>query len=99
MATNTCTIGFMVGETIDSGNVDALLDDVAGHLNAQHGRLIDLTVWLLANPFEWQGDGGWTAAQFLAWRCGVSASTAAQHRRGRRAGQRAARVDRAGTPW
>ena len=66
----------MVGETIDSENVEALLDEVAGHLNAQHGRLIDLAAWLLANPFEWQGDGVWTAAQFLAWRCGVSASTA-----------------------
>ncbi len=66
----------MVGETISSENVEALLDDVAGHLNAQHGRLIDLTAWLLANPFTWQGDGVWTAAQFLAWRCGVSTSTA-----------------------
>ena len=61
---------------IDSNSVNTLLDDVAGHLNAQHGRLIDLTVWLLDNPLAWQGDGVWTPAQFLAWRCGVSPSTA-----------------------
>jgi len=66
----------MNSATIDSDGVNALLDDVAGHLNAQHGRLIDLTVWLLDNTMAWQGDGVWTAAQFLAWRCGVSPSTA-----------------------
>ena len=66
----------MAPETMDSDNVHALLDEVAGHLNAQHGRLIDLTVWLLDNSMAWQGDGVWTAAQFLAWRCGVSPSTA-----------------------
>ncbi len=71
-----CMDGDTINPNINPDSVDALLDDVAGHLNAQHGRLIDLTVWLLANPFEWQGDGVWTAAQFLAWRCGVSASTA-----------------------
>ena len=68
--------GDTITQNIDPDNVDALLDEVAGHLNAQHGRLIDLSVWLLANPLEWQGDGVWTVAQFLAWRCGVSAATA-----------------------
>ena len=55
---------------------ESLLDDVAGHLNAQHGRLIDLTVWLLAHPEEWQGDGLWTPNQYLAWRCGIGPALA-----------------------
>ncbi len=53
-----------------------MFDEVAGHLNAQHGRLIDLTAWLLANRQEWQGDGLWTPSHYLAWRCGVSPATA-----------------------
>ena len=52
------------------------LDEIAGHLNAQHGRLIELTVWLLAHRDEWAGDGVWRPEQFLAWRCGVSIPTA-----------------------
>jgi len=52
------------------------LDDAAGHLNAQYGRLIDATVALLADPIAWQGDGVWTIEAYLAWRCGVSRSTA-----------------------
>jgi hypothetical protein len=52
------------------------LDDVAGHLNAQYGRLIDATVELLAKPALWQGDGVWTIEGCLAWRCGISRSTA-----------------------
>ncbi|MEP1123967.1 MAG: HNH endonuclease signature motif containing protein [Ilumatobacter sp.] len=62
--------------SVTSTGVDALVDDVAGHLNAQHGRLIDVTIWLLANKQEWQGDGVWTPAQYLAWRAGVSPTTA-----------------------
>lgn len=63
--------------SIDQSNVDALVDDVAGHLNALHGRLIDVTIWLLANKHEWQGDGLWTPGQYLAWRTGVSPAVAA----------------------
>ena len=62
------------GET----EIDAELNEVAGHLNAQHGRLVDLTVRLLADPRLWQGDGVWTIEQFLTWRVGVSSSTARQ---------------------
>ena len=61
---------------IDASSFEPLLDDVAGHLNAQHGRLIDLTIWLLAHPEAWQGDGVWTASQYLAWRCGVGPALA-----------------------
>lgn len=62
--------------TIDRSNFDALIDDAAGHLNAQHGRLIDLAIWLVANTSEWQGDGLWTPAQYLAWRAGISPAMA-----------------------
>ena len=61
---------------IDVASFEPMLDDVAGHLNAQHGRLIDLTVWLLAHPEAWQGDGVWTLKQYLAWRCGIGPSLA-----------------------
>ena len=63
-------------DAIDGSSFESLLDDVAGHLNAQHGRLIDLTVWLLAHPEEWQGDGLWTPNQYLAWRCGIGPALA-----------------------
>ena len=63
-------------DLIDAASFEPLLDDVAGQLNAQHGRLIDLTIWLLAHPEAWQGDGVWTATQFLAWRCGIGPSLA-----------------------
>jgi Domain of unknown function (DUF222) len=61
---------------VDASTISSLHDDVAGHLNAQHGRLLDLTVWLLANPVAWQGDGVRTVAQYLGWRCGIGPSTA-----------------------
>jgi len=63
-------------DLIDGASFESLLDEVSGHLNAQHGRLIDLTVWLLAHPEEWQGDGLWTPNQYLAWRCGIGPTLA-----------------------
>ncbi len=66
----------MSGDAIDRTNVNTVVDDAAGHLNAQHGRLIDVTIWLLANTHDWQGDGLWTPEQYLAWRAGVSPTTA-----------------------
>jgi hypothetical protein len=64
------------GDLIDRASFELILDEVSGHLNAQHGRLIDLTVWLLAHPAEWQGDGLWTPNQYLAWRCGIGPTLA-----------------------
>ncbi len=61
-----------------AAEVEAELNDVAGHLNAQHGRLVDLTVRLLADKSLWQGPGVWTMAQYLAWRVGVSPHRARQ---------------------
>jgi hypothetical protein len=54
------------------------LDDVAGHLNAQHARLVDLTIRLLADEGLWAGPGVWTVEQFLAWRVGIAPNRARQ---------------------
>ncbi|MGA9278057.1 MAG: DUF222 domain-containing protein [Ilumatobacter sp.] len=57
---------------IDSDTFESVCDDVAGHLNAQMGRLLDLTIWLTdADKRDWQGDGLWTPQQYLAWRCAI----------------------------
>lgn len=58
--------------------ISSEIDDIAGHLNAQHGRLIDITVWLLDNEVEWSGEGVWKPEQYLMWRCGVNNSTASK---------------------
>lgn len=51
---------------------------ITGFLNAQHAELVDVVIELLADPREWQGKGVWTMQQWLAWRCGVSTTTARQ---------------------
>jgi hypothetical protein len=56
--------------------VDELFDDAAGHLNAQHARLVSAAAWMLDHVDEWQGDGVWTPEAYVAWRTGVSRSTA-----------------------
>ena len=58
--------------------IDEELNEVAGHLNAQHARLVDITVKLLSDERLWQGSGVWRAEQFLAWRTGVSIARAQQ---------------------
>jgi hypothetical protein len=65
---------------VESSAGIALVDDVfsstAGHLNAQHGRLVSAAVWMLDNVSEWQGDGLWTPDAYIRWRTGVSQATA-----------------------
>jgi hypothetical protein len=56
--------------------VDDVLSSTAGHLNAQHGRLVSAAVWMLDNVSEWQGDGLWTPDAYIRWRTGVSQTTA-----------------------
>ncbi|MDX2379124.1 MAG: DUF222 domain-containing protein [Acidimicrobiia bacterium] len=56
--------------------LDAELNEIAGHLNTQHARLVDATVELLANPGRWRGDGVWTAQQYLCWRVGLAPARA-----------------------
>jgi hypothetical protein len=57
---------------------DAALNEVAGHLNAQHARLVDLTITMLADESLWVGEGAHTPELFLAWRTGLSAQRARQ---------------------
>ena len=58
--------------------LDAELDEIAGHLNAQHARLVDVTARLLAHPGTWQVPGVHTIEQYLCWRTGISAAHAHQ---------------------
>jgi hypothetical protein len=60
-----------------SPDVDSHLDDIAGVLNTQYGALVDIVIELQAAPDQWSGEGTWTIEQFLAWRMGLSPSTAA----------------------
>jgi Domain of unknown function (DUF222)/HNH endonuclease len=54
------------------------LDEIAGFLNAQHARLVDVTARLLARPGTWQVPGIHTIEQYLCWRTGISAAHAHQ---------------------
>ncbi len=54
--------------------VEAAFDEVAGFLNSQTGRLVELAEWLLAegNEVHWSGVGLESPEKYLAWRIGVS---------------------------
>ena len=74
-------MGEVSGSTLVEASADiAFVDDVfssaAGHLNAQHARLVSAAVWMLDNVREWQGDGLWTPEAYIRWRTGVSPATA-----------------------
>ncbi len=58
--------------------LDDELDQIAGHLNAQHARLVDVTARLLAHPGTWEVPGIHTIEQYLCWRTGISAAHAHQ---------------------
>jgi hypothetical protein len=58
--------------------VDDVFDSAAGHLNAQHARLVSAAVWMLDHTEAWQGDGLWTAEAYVRWRTGVAAGTASK---------------------
>ena len=66
-----------VGDRVEF-DLDEELNIVAGHLNASHARLVDLTVTMIANPRDWRGPGVHTPELFLAWRTGLSAQRARQ---------------------
>lgn len=68
----------LVESSADIGAVDDVFDSTAGHLNAQHARLVSAVVWMFDNTREWQGDGLWTPEAYVRWRTGVSHSTAAK---------------------
>ncbi len=76
-------MGGVSGDTLVSASADvAFVDDVfastAGHLNAQHARLVSAAVWMLDNVGEWQGDGLWTPESYVRLQTGVSQATAAK---------------------
>ena len=58
--------------------LDAEFDEIAGYLNAQHARLVDVTARLSAHPGSWQVPGVHTIEQYLCWRTGISAAHAHQ---------------------
>ena len=58
--------------------VDDVFDSAAGHLNAQHGRLVSAAIWMLDHVDQWQGDGLWTPEAYVRWRTGVSPATASK---------------------
>lgn len=60
------------------GFVDDVFSSAAGHLNAQHARLVSAAVWMLDNVSEWRGDGLWTPEAYVRWRAGVSQATASK---------------------
>jgi len=62
-------------ETLD---FESALNEVAGHLNAQHARLVDLTIAMLADESLWVGEGAHTPELFLAWRTGLAPQRARQ---------------------
>jgi len=65
-------------DVIDVSTYQALCDDIAGHLNAQMGRLLDLTIWLVDpdNERHWAAHDVWRPQQYLAWRCGIGPALA-----------------------
>ncbi len=58
--------------------VDHVVDSAAGHLNAQHGRLVSAAMWMLDHVDQWQGDGLWTPEAYVRWRTGVAPATASK---------------------
>ena len=70
-------IGLVPGSEAEL-DLDEELNAVAGHVNAMHARLVDLTVTMIANPRAWRGPGVHTPELFLAWRTGLSTQRARQ---------------------
>lgn len=57
-------------------DLDVEVNDIAGVLNVQYGRLVDTAIALLDDDRLWFGSGMTTVANWLVWRAGVSPSTA-----------------------
>ena len=68
----------LVDRSADIATVDDVLDSAAGHLNAQHGRLVSAAIWMFDHTIDWQGDGLWTPEAYLRWRTGVAPATASK---------------------
>ena len=59
-------------------DLDTVLNDTAGHLNALHGRLVDACVAMLADRTAWAGPGVERPELYLAWKVGLSTARAKQ---------------------
>ncbi len=59
-------------------DLDTVLNETAGHLNALHGRLVDACVLMLADRTAWAGPGVERPELYLAWKVGLSAARAKQ---------------------
>lgn len=55
--------------------IDDELAEITGHLNAQHGRLVDVAIRILADNV-WAIDGIHSPSQYLAWKTGLSPARA-----------------------
>lgn len=66
------------GSMESATELSGVLDDVSGHLNAQHARLVDAAVTMLANPSWWSGEGVEEPHRFLCWRTAVAPGRAKQ---------------------
>ena len=59
-------------------DLDTVLNETAGHLNALHGRLVDACVLMLADRTAWAGPGVERPELYLAWKVGLSTARAKQ---------------------
>lgn len=57
---------------------EEVLDEVSGHLNAQHARLVDVTIAMLDDRRWWSGPGVETPERYLRWRAALSPERASQ---------------------
>lgn len=83
VSSNTCTIVFMVDVLRPQCQEDAVrrieadVAEVAGQLNAAHGRLVQLATELIDNDL-WRGYGIKSVEHWLCWRAGLSPQRARQ---------------------
>jgi hypothetical protein len=94
MSSNRCTIVIM-SETVmcerretDVRRIEADVAEVAGSLNAAHGRLVQLAAELIETDL-WRGYGIKSVEHWLCWRAGLSPQRAPPDRRRREASCRA----------
>jgi hypothetical protein len=58
--------------------LEGTLDEVSGHLNAQHARLVDVAIAMAEQPSWWCGPGVEQPHRYLAWRTAISLDRAKQ---------------------
>jgi hypothetical protein len=59
-------------------DLDEELNEIAGHLNAQHARLAGVARELLDDPAKWASEGIFTIERYLCWKTGISRGHAQQ---------------------